>query len=117
MREHTYREYLDWLEWLDQQWNKPTLTHHYLMQIAQEVRRVLAKKPAKILLSHFKIKFERKTNQQEKPKSDSMVGYTKALWKMAVGLLKPKGQDRGSRSRNPSNKADRRRSGNDEEAK
>jgi hypothetical protein len=37
MAKTTNREYLAWMEWLDQRWNEPDRTDHYLMQIAREV--------------------------------------------------------------------------------
>ncbi|MHC4687246.1 MAG: hypothetical protein ACYTEW_23490, partial [Planctomycetota bacterium] len=43
---------------MDEQWNRPSRSDQYLMQIAQEVRRVLSKDPEAIKLDHFKIRFE-----------------------------------------------------------
>lgn len=58
----TERELAGWVRWLDDEWNTPTRTDHYLMQIAQEVRRVLRKNPNKIKLKQFAIEF---VKQQE----------------------------------------------------
>ncbi len=90
---HTYREYLTWMAWLDEEeWEHPNPTQYYLMQIAQEVCRVISKKPEKIKLEHFKMQFSRAVQPPPKPKAvkDRMTEYTKLKWKMAVGLIKPK---------------------------
>ena len=59
MNSHTERQFRTWIEWLDSQWNEPSLTDHYLMQIATEVRRVLSKNPNDIKLDDFKIEFSK----------------------------------------------------------
>lgn len=85
MRSHTYEEYLMWMDWLDEQWNTPGLTEQYLMQIAAEVRRVMAKKPSSIKLKHFKLSFKRQKVQQ-----DPKLTQEKALehqWSTWMGVL------------------------------
>lgn len=57
MAAHTHREYLMWMAWRQLEWNRPSRTDHYLMQIALEVRRVLAKRPAMYKLMQFIIDF------------------------------------------------------------
>lgn len=57
------------MEWLDEQWNEPTRTDHYLMNIAAEVRRVNLAKPEdqkSIELDMYKIPFEIKTGKEKK---------------------------------------------------
>ncbi len=64
----THREYLTRLAWLDEQWNQPSRADHYLMQVAQEVRRVLHKNPGQVLLDHFRIPFvQKKPKKKLKP--------------------------------------------------
>ena len=58
MRAWTHRQYLVTVAWLEEQWQHPDRSDHYLMQIACEVRRVLASQPGKIMPSDFQIKFE-----------------------------------------------------------
>lgn len=64
MRETTHRQYQGWLQYLDEEWNTPTRSDHYLMQIAAEVRRVLAKRPRTIRLKDFFLKFTKAKKQE-----------------------------------------------------
>lgn len=52
----TLRQLEAWTEWLEEQWNEPSRTDHYLMQIACEVANVLRKK--RIPQGKFKIPFK-----------------------------------------------------------
>ena len=85
MERHTHRELLAWNEWLDEQWNQPTRSDHYLMQIAQEVRRSFAKKCPKF--SAFKIPFQ--TPKPAKPVSPETIAQraaiAKAIWSQRLG--------------------------------
>lgn len=48
-----------WIEWLDQQWDKPNRSDHYLMQIAAEIARTRNPKHAgSIKLAQFKVPFK-----------------------------------------------------------
>ena len=86
MEEHTHREYLAWLAYLEDQWNEPTLTDFYLMEIAAEVRRVLSKKPNDIRIGQFLLKFGKGSQAQQQPES---VEAVKARWK---GFVNPRGK-------------------------
>ncbi len=59
-----------WLEYLKQEWREPNKTDHYLMQIAQEIRRANSKKPNSVKLKNFKIKFG-----EEKPRSSQEIWF------------------------------------------
>jgi hypothetical protein len=63
----THRMFLAWQAWLEMQWNKPTKTDHYLMQIAVEVRRVLAKDPRKIKLDDARLEFSKPGDKKKVP--------------------------------------------------
>lgn len=94
---HTHRQYRTRLEWMDEQWNHPTLNEYYLMQIAAEVRRVLAKHPNEIQSDHFKIKFKRavaKSQEQAEKDKQAKITANKMRWAGFVGikLPPPKGQ-------------------------
>jgi hypothetical protein len=54
----THRQYLAWQEWLDEQWDCPDRTDHYLMSIAAEVRRGNAKNPRQVEVDHLRLKFK-----------------------------------------------------------
>ena len=53
----TNREYLTWQAWFSDEMNRPSRSDYYLMQIACEVARVLAKDPRKIQQKHFLLEF------------------------------------------------------------
>jgi len=87
MASMTHREYLTRLAWLNMEWEKPSLSDHYLMQIAQEVRRVLSKKPKNIKLDDFEIKWvPKKTLEQTKKEKEAAVKSSKRSWFRALGI-------------------------------
>lgn len=93
------------MEWLNNQWNEPDKKDYYLMQIAQEVRRVLSKSPSKIKLKDFLIKFKqgRREPVAKKPDNKTLAQWAKAKWLGLVGYHRFKGKKRksdGDRSRN-----------------
>jgi hypothetical protein len=70
------------MEYLDEQWNEPKLSDFYLMQIACEVRRVLAKNREAIQLKHFFLKFN---SPQLAPTSAEVA---KAVWQARLAPLR-----------------------------
>lgn len=68
MQKTTHRVYLAWIDWLDEQFNHPSKSDNYLMQIAQTIRQVLHKKPASVKLSHFVLKFKKEKPQTPQDK-------------------------------------------------
>ncbi len=89
IEKHTYREFLMWQEWLDSELSQPDKNSYYLMQIAAEVRHVLAKKGTKINLDDFRLKF----SDPEQPSASSTktaAKLAKAKWKAMTGITKPK---------------------------
>lgn len=82
LRKHTYRQLLAWIEYLDVQWDEPTRSDFYLMQIACEVRRVLAKDRNAIQLKHFFLKFN---SPQLAPASAEVA---KAVWQARLAPLR-----------------------------
>jgi len=65
MEKTSHRQYLLWMEWLDQQWNKPTRTDWYLIQLTAELRRGFTR-AKNILLDPWKINFSRKKKTEPK---------------------------------------------------
>lgn len=57
------------MAWFNQQYDEPSRSDYYLMQIAQEVRRVLSKNPSRVRLLDFKLPFG-KTSTDKKVKED-----------------------------------------------
>jgi hypothetical protein len=80
----SHREYLTRLAWLEEQWNIPSLTHHYLMQVAQEVRRGWIKKPSTVKSEHFRLKFTSVTKESKSKSSETyrnrIIKSAKAAW-------------------------------------
>lgn len=91
----THREFKLWLRWLDDNYNKPSLSDYYMMQIAAEVRRVLSKNPDKIKLKDFLLSFDTSDKKEkgkkkvDKPSSiQAAANYAKAKW-FAITGYKP----------------------------
>jgi hypothetical protein len=84
MRTWTYRKYLAVLAWLDHEWNRPSRSDHYAMQIAEWVSRSQD-------LDSMKIHFDYVEPKPEKPKltKEEIVKRSKARWAAAVGLKPP----------------------------
>lgn len=79
----THRQFVAWQDWLGRQWNEPTRSDHYLMQIAAEVRRVnlaKAEDQKSITLEMYEIPFEFKVKTEkvkEKEKFQPFGVWTK----------------------------------------
>ena len=54
----THRQFVVWCAWLDIEFDRPDRSDWYAMQVAAEVRRVLAKNPGNIKTDSFKLKFQ-----------------------------------------------------------
>jgi hypothetical protein len=89
MRAHTYREYLAWLDWLEDQWNVPNRSDNYLIQIAAEIRNVVnsfSKNSLPVKLKDFILNFKRpkpvkrlskeEKSKQAKSRWTGMLGRT-----------------------------------------
>lgn len=62
----THRQFKSWMHRLEQRWNEPTITEHYLMQVAAEIRRTRMKNPGRVKLDDLKIPFT-KVDELGKP--------------------------------------------------
>lgn len=87
-RKHTHREYQMWMAHLEEDWYDMTLTEYYLMQVACEVRRVLAKKPRRIKLEHFRLKWKRKEPEQtgKSKQKETLAQKSKRIWFNILGI-------------------------------
>ena len=85
MEKHTHREFVVWMRWLDEEWNRPEPSDYYLMQIAAEIRRVLSKKPRHIKMEDFKLEF---AEAEHAPAAtvEEAAARSKSKWKAIVGL-------------------------------
>ena len=85
----THRQFVLWGRWLEEQWDRPSRGDYYLMQVACQVARVLAKHPDKIKLEHFQLRFSdpasdtapsaRNTAAAEQHRKNQMA-WSKSKW-------------------------------------
>lgn len=86
MQKHTHRQHETIVAYLDEQWNSPDLHCYYMMQIAQEVRRVLSTKPNDITIDQFKLPFARSTpDRKPEEVSQEHIENIKSVWIARVG--------------------------------
>lgn len=57
MRLHTSRQMRLWSLWLQEEWNRPSRTDNYLMQIAYLVHCGQVKEPGQLKIEDYEIKF------------------------------------------------------------
>jgi hypothetical protein len=79
----THRQFLAWMSWMEEQWDMPTRTDYYLMQIDNSVKRVLSKRPSAIKLEHSKLVFREKKKEVPLTKEQA-ASISKAKW---VGMM------------------------------
>jgi hypothetical protein len=73
----THRQHLAWREWLESQWNAPSRSDYYVMQLTSDVRSIFAKNPSSVTTEKCKIEFRR---EGENPKGQGgKPGMTKEL--------------------------------------
>ena len=87
--ETSHREYLTWMVWLNEEWNNPNRTDHYLMQIAQ----LLSDSKKVQGLNDLKIPFTLKKQQQQQTREQQLRiegMQAKTAFKVAVGLTRKK---------------------------
>lgn len=74
----THRQFSVWIAWLKEQWNSPSRSDNYLMQIACEVRRVLSRRPGRVQMKHFQIRFGKQS--AKKLSTQQATAISKARW-------------------------------------
>lgn len=79
----THRQYLTWLEWDRDQWERPSRSDFYTMQLTCEVRRLLAKHPNQVKLQNCILKFGDKDKGPIDP--EEATRRSKAAW---FGILR-----------------------------
>ena len=82
MERISHREFRTWQAWKRDQWNNPSRTDYYLMQIAGCVKHVLSKR--KWSIGSMKIPF--KAAKQHKPSADEVTRQAKARWFARLGI-------------------------------
>lgn len=89
MERISYRQFTTWLEWLRQQWNKPTRADHYAAQVAQEVYNANHRKGRTLDKFFLKFKFTKKQPKPELSPEDKLA-QSKAGWFGALGMKRKK---------------------------
>ena len=84
-RETTASELILWKVFLEEEWNTPRREDYYAAQIAQEVRRVLAKNPSRVKLDSFLLKFGGPQVEQE-TSQEFRLQQSKNFWLGMVGI-------------------------------
>ena len=80
------------MEWLNDQWNKPERLEYYLMQIAAEVRRVLAKNPNNIKVDDFVLTWKTGDEKPSKEQAEQKASWSKSIWMGLLGFRRKDGQ-------------------------
>ena len=95
-QEVSSREFVDWAIYLDELPNRFDATHHYLAQVAAEVRRLRnlvavigsRKQPKKVLIKEFLLEFE--SHKVEKLSDEELARRqllaSKARWGLITGI-------------------------------
>lgn len=86
----THRQFLAWGYWLKEQWEHPSRTDYYLMQVAFEVLRGNLSKPAVLKLSDMKLKFKHGKKPMSEEHKKNLTDLAKAQWLGWVGLKEKK---------------------------
>lgn len=77
----THRQFLAWQAWLGGEWDHPSRTDHYLMQIAFGVHRANVKHPERVKFEHMRLKFGEPKPEADTPQS---VAVSKQTWLLRV---------------------------------
>lgn len=59
----THRQFFVWQQWLSDQFEKPSRTDFYLMQVAAEVRKLFNKNPASVDINNMKLKWKEQNEE------------------------------------------------------
>lgn len=83
----THRQFLAWRAWLAMEWDRPSRSDHYLMQIASETIRPHLKKGAKVRPGDYKLSFTG-TGAKKKERPAQTLEENKAVWLQATAGMK-----------------------------
>ncbi len=85
----THRQFLAWQAWLELEWDRPSRGDCYQMQVAAEVRRVLAKNPNRIKTNEFKLKFDRATPVKKVTRAEAAkAAKERSVSRMTAGVTR-----------------------------
>ena len=86
MQETTSSEFVDWMEYFNQEINFFHREDYYLAQIATEIRRTIVKNPRTVKVKDFIIKFLRKDEKSLQKDAEEKTKQSKAFWLGAFGI-------------------------------
>lgn len=78
MKRVSHRDFKTWLIWEREQWNEPSRTDHYLMQIAQAV--YASKSRSSTVLDKFKIPFKFLQRRMSPQSTTAATELSKSRW-------------------------------------
>lgn len=84
----THREFMVLMAHYEGEWNRPSRSDWYLMQIARQVACVLHKSPDKVKTDRFKLDFSPVRNVKKSPEKKSTTDRPKGTWAKLIGLAK-----------------------------
>jgi hypothetical protein len=87
-RETTSNEFVEWMQFLEQDWDIPTRQDYFLAQIAAEMRRSIAREPKAVKLEHFMLKFATPAKRAAREAEQQHGNNSKAHWLAFFGLGK-----------------------------
>lgn len=94
------------LQWMRDQWNEPSRSDYYMMLVAMEVARKLARQPGKIQLKHFRIKFAEASQGMDPEKAKKFASELSRarLMAMVEAARRKKERGQGARLKEPTRK-------------
>ena len=79
MRAIPYQQFKAWMLYLDEQWDTPSRTDHYLMALRSDLSAIFGTRGK---LEDYLIKFTRR--QEKKKLTKEAIAWSKACWKAAL---------------------------------
>ena len=108
-REMGHAEYLKWLDWLDDQWNTPDRTDHYLMQVSANIFQSQSRNPTKIRSDQFRIKFVEANAKPTEFELEQKAEQSRAHWNSFFSGIQKRILNERSRDSKTDRPADRGR--------
>lgn len=84
MHETSLNDFNVWMQWLDDQWDNPTLTDYYLMSVAQSIWQVNSENPNSVKLNSFKLNRKDPGKMTEEQIAQNLQ-MTLSLWTGILG--------------------------------
>ena len=88
MKETSLNDYRTWMKWLDDEWDVPTLSDHYLMAISQAIWQVQSKDPKSVKLSAFRLSRDGGDGEMTEDQVAANLQITLSIWAGILGGAK-----------------------------